>query len=533
MRSRRIGLALLFASVLVVAAQVATRTQTTNAEALAVLDLMDVEIARIAKPASAKTNLRGASTRLRGLLNLAPAACPICPAPVEPLPPDPMPTPTPTPTPAPTGFAQVIAGTRPRGFGVRPYARALPTGTGVERFVSTAGNDLNAGTSGAPFRTINKAAQVAVAGDVVTIASGTYTGSVSVKNGGTASAPIVFQAAEQGGAILSGGSSVFGPTNWTGGLVNTGAVYVTVRGLVFRNYGPFGTDAEALRGIKGWRIENDWFDAAADNAVNLRGDTITVTGSTFTANNRHAIVAWGPCGSATGPDDPAFVGIAGLVITDNVITGNNPSTVQPPAGSGSAVIKILASRGALVENNESGANYGPGLWLDSCNADYTIQDNYLHDNVYRYVRARGLDIEISWRGIVRRNVIANNDHEGLNINNTSGLLVEDNLVVHNRRAIVITAAARGAQFPCKNNTIQRNQFRDWFEYAAVEGLIGMTTPSYPAANHVVVDGNTYQPVTSKTLSGWWGYFISSLATSCANIGWECHGTIGPVAWPPQ
>jgi hypothetical protein len=113
------------------------------------------------------------------------------------------------------------------------------------------------------------------------------------------------------------------------------------------------------------------------------------------------------------------------------------------------------------------------------------------------------------------------------------LLVENNLFNHNRRSIVITAAARGAQFPCKDNTVRNNQLRDWFEYASIEGLISMTNPSYPGANNILVDENTYQPVTSNTLSGWWGYFINSLSTNCSNVGWDCRSHVGQVAWPPQ
>jgi hypothetical protein len=43
-----------------------------------------------------------------------------------------------------------------------------------EYHVSNKGNDANTGVDSAPFRTINKVAQVAYAGDVITVHAGVY-----------------------------------------------------------------------------------------------------------------------------------------------------------------------------------------------------------------------------------------------------------------------------------------------------------------------------------------------------------------------
>lgn len=440
------------------------------------------------------------------------------------------------PPPTTVTFATIVTGVRPRGYGVSPYSLSVPAGGRIAYSVSTTGNDANVGSAASPFRTINKAAQVALGGDVVTIQSGTYNESVTVAHGGTASAPIVFQAATRGGVILSGGTHTFKAVNWNGGLQNTGAIWVTIKGLIFRNYSPFldgQTPGEGIGGIKGWRIEDCLFDAAGQNATNLRGDDITVTRSTFQGSGRHAIIGFGPCGASTGPDDPTLVGMQRMVITDNIIRANNTDTSAQAAGDGSAVIKLLTSRNALIENNESHGNWGPGLWLDSCNADYLVRYNYLHDNLTRNAAARGLDIEISWRGKVEWNVISGNAMEGLSINNTSEMTVTNNLFNGNRRSVVITAADRGARFQVFDVSVQNNQFRDWKEFAAIEGLIAMTNTAFPAANNIVVNNNVYQPITSTILSGWWGYFISTLTQNCTDIGWECNGRIGTITWPPQ
>jgi hypothetical protein len=53
-----------------------------------------------------------------------------------------------------------------------------------EYHVSTKGNDAGTGTEAAPFRTINRAAQAAYTGDVITVHSGTYREWVNPPRGG-------------------------------------------------------------------------------------------------------------------------------------------------------------------------------------------------------------------------------------------------------------------------------------------------------------------------------------------------------------
>jgi hypothetical protein len=94
-------------------------------------------------------------------------------------------------------------------------------------YVSDAGNDLNAGTSeAAPFRTIKKAAALAVAGDTINIAGGTYNEYLSLTKSGTASAPITFQGYGSSPAIITGG------TNWAAFEIK--ADWIVVKNLTFK-----------------------------------------------------------------------------------------------------------------------------------------------------------------------------------------------------------------------------------------------------------------------------------------------------------
>lgn len=77
-------------------------------------------------------------------------------------------------------------------------------------YVATTGSDANAGTRGAPFKTISKAATAAKAGYVVHVADGTYRENVITNSSGTASSYITFISDNRWGAKIvapGGGNS--------------------------------------------------------------------------------------------------------------------------------------------------------------------------------------------------------------------------------------------------------------------------------------------------------------------------------------
>ena len=82
--------------------------------------------------------------------------------------------------------------------------------------VSTQGNDKNPGTAQSPWRTIQKAANTAIAGDTVQVQAGTYAERVTFPKSGTASNPITFT-----GVRGSGGSwdTIINGSNATSGWV--------------------------------------------------------------------------------------------------------------------------------------------------------------------------------------------------------------------------------------------------------------------------------------------------------------------------
>ncbi len=101
------------------------------------------------------------------------------------------------------------------------------------KFVAKNGNDANPGTEAQPFLTIQKAANVAVAGDTVCVKSGTYNERVEIKNSGTPGNWITFMA-YPGHTVTIDGTGVWPSTyNYEQrGLVHLyGKSYVKISGF--------------------------------------------------------------------------------------------------------------------------------------------------------------------------------------------------------------------------------------------------------------------------------------------------------------
>lgn len=81
----------------------------------------------------------------------------------------------------------------------------------MEYHVAKTGSDSACGSKEQPFLTISRAAQVAVAGDTVTVHAGVYREWVSPANGGREDARIVYQSAGDGEVVITGAEPV---TDW-------------------------------------------------------------------------------------------------------------------------------------------------------------------------------------------------------------------------------------------------------------------------------------------------------------------------------
>jgi hypothetical protein len=122
---------------------------------------------------------------------------------------------------------------------------ALATLHAADLHVATNGNDTNPGTQAAPLRTIQRGAELAQAGDVVTVHAGTYRERITPPRGGESDAKRITYQAAAGEAVEVKGSEIV--KNWV--KMQDGVWHVTIPNSFFGNFNPYGD-----------LIHGDWFE---------------------------------------------------------------------------------------------------------------------------------------------------------------------------------------------------------------------------------------------------------------------------------
>jgi hypothetical protein len=122
----------------------------------------------------------------------------------------------------------------------------------IDRYVAPSGDDANAGTLSAPLQTINRCAQLVIAGDRCVIRAGTYRETVRPANSGTLAAPIAFVSYPGETVTVSGADTV---TNWT---QHNGSVYRASVSLPVASYADSGFFANQVFVDGEMMIEARW-----------------------------------------------------------------------------------------------------------------------------------------------------------------------------------------------------------------------------------------------------------------------------------
>jgi hypothetical protein len=172
------------------------------------------------------------------------------------------------------------------------------------------------------------------------------------------------------------------------------ATGVVIRGLTIRgfvadhNQGVVNHDSAPGWVIEGNKIEDN------DGAALMAGPGQRVVGNCLRNNGQYGINAYRTGG-----------GITDLVIEGNEISGNNTDdweTKIPGCGCTGGV-KFWAVDGADIIGNWIHHNHGAGLWADTNNNDFIVEDNLIEDNA-----AEGLFYEISYNLVVSGNTFRRN-----------------------------------------------------------------------------------------------------------------------------
>lgn len=202
-------------------------------------------------------------------------------------------------------------------------------------YVSTTGNDTTGnGTIGNPWRTIQKAASVMIAGDICYIRGGTYRETVTPANSGTANNPITFMPYNGEAVIVSGNDTVSGSWTHAGGSIYYTSVTMSLgdenQVFVDGNMGdlarwPNNTDGDVMT-FDGAAVDSgsstNIYDASLPNQ-----STDWYEGGIVVSQSQNVWGIWGTSITGSGGGNIYFDTLYG-----NIPLYMNPGTVESGAG---------------------------------------------------------------------------------------------------------------------------------------------------------------------------------------------------------
>jgi Right handed beta helix region len=330
-----------------------------------------------------------------------------------------------------------------------------PPAVAATYYVSPAGSDTNAGSSAAPWRSLQKAASVMVAGDTTLIADGEYPGGITQSRSGAAGAPITFRAVNAGVPVVRGDQT----TN-RDALYITEANHVVVDGLTIRNAVRAAirislSDSVTIRRCKllnngTWGIFTDYSDdtlleynecagSGLEHGIYASngGDRTVVRFNLVHDNNASGIQI------NADPDfiDPSL-GTRGDGITEqSVVEGN---VVWNNGTSGGAAINLASVRSSRIVNNLLYNNRAGGIsgWDNGAGIQWGSRDNsILHNTIYFRPGEGRYCVSIkngSTGNIVQNNVLHGGARGALEYDNDSSFISDYNLMRRAGSAQLVT-----------------------------------------------------------------------------------------------
>ncbi len=302
----------------------------------------------------------------------------------------------------------------------------------AEYFVAQGGNDSNPGTKKLPLRTVQRGAELAQPGDVITVRGGVYREQINPPRGGTSDQQrIVYQAARGEKVELKGSEVV---KNWV--KVQDDVWKVTIPNSFFGRFNPFND-----------RIHGDWFDPRGrehhTGAVYLNGDwlveaakldevlipagTPANTQLWFAQVDKSNTMIWAQFKSVNPneqlveinarrtvfyPDQPGrnYITVQGFILRDAA------TPWAPPTAEQVGLIGTHWSKGWIIENNIISHSVCSGVALGKYGDQW---DNTSANTAEGYVKTierayqNGWNRETIGHHIVRNNTISHCEQAGI------------------------------------------------------------------------------------------------------------------------
>jgi parallel beta-helix repeat protein len=187
-------------------------------------------------------------------------------------------------------------------------------------------------------------------------------------------------------------------------------------GIGVSEYGPefdYRVPAMVVANTTNLTFENDAFDWSASRGLSVLRAGAVVERSSFLdngANGLHANTA------------------DGLLVMYNRFAYSNYQhfSTAPSATASIAAVKITSSRNVVVKKNNVDDNNSTGVWLDINVYNATVVDNTVVRNA-----VMGIMYEISSRGLIAGNVVADNGKDGIRISGSTNTEIWNNTLSGN------------------------------------------------------------------------------------------------------
>jgi len=300
--------------------------------------------------------------------------------------------------------------------------KAAPTTLYVDEN-NAACTDFGSGIVGQPFCTISEAASVAVAGQTVQVASGTYAENVTPTHSGVAGSPIIFTAAPGALVIITGKAA------GSNGFTIPGKSYITIRNFTISGTVRYGISASLACSFL-WIIGNHITGAGRSTnsstikpAINLNVATHSLIQNNVLDHNTSSGVylAAGSDGNTVDHNDISF----------------NATRYTDSSGAYHRLAPGIDVGGAsnMISNNISHDNDDSGIQLvQGANLNVVVNNVVYRNRDYPNIKAgdHGIDVSGAPNNTVVSNTVYDNVTAGINVEGTStGTTLVNNISVNN------------------------------------------------------------------------------------------------------
>ncbi|MBX3356894.1 MAG: right-handed parallel beta-helix repeat-containing protein [Phycisphaeraceae bacterium] len=363
-------------------------------------------------------------------------------------------------------------------------------------FVRKTGSDSNSGTSkNAAWRTVDKAATVASAGDIVYVGAGTYSEQVSPDKDGTVGSRIRYIADVNGTYTGDSGAVIVQAPNGKNALSLDNADYTEFTGFQF--VGSTGKDAVIWKKAVGGLLDSCIIRDSPKDGIDIDDATLTITNCTIYNTKNHGVIASG---------STSVITITDSVIRDcgnNAIDLNTSCTVSVAGCSlynNKDAINISGAVSATVRSTQIFTSIN-GIWLAG-NCTFSAANCLIHTmsgDAVRLENKSGINASfwhltaygISGNAFYMRNgaatikncIVSTCSGRGLYV--TGGSLIHSHNILHN-----IAAGAYSGTSSAVGETTADPKFV-W------TGIDFHLSASSPAIN----TGTSASPVTTADLGG--------------------------------